>query len=65
MQGEKASIFTTEQEEQLRNLKAHFPFRIVWGAVNADTGEFEAQATSDRRRLMKRLRAGWLVAIVG
>ena len=57
-------FFTEAQEAELRNLKAHFPYRIVWGAVDQN-GTFEAQATHDRRRLNKYLRAGWLVVTIG
>lgn len=60
----RASIFTEEQESQLRMTKRMMPFRIVWGAVNQN-GEFEAHADFDRRRLNSYLRKGWLVATVG
>jgi len=61
----RASIFTTEQEAELRNLKAHFPFRIVWGTINPQDQSFEAWASTDRRELNKRLRKGHLVATIG
>lgn len=59
----RASIFTVEQEQELVNLKAHFPFRIVWGAVDTN-GTFEAHTSYDRRKLLSYLRKGWLVATV-
>lgn len=61
------SIFTAEQTSELARLKAHFPFRIVWGAVNTQTDPhtFEAHASHDRRRLMNYVRKGWLCATIG
>lgn len=53
------SVFTIEQERQLADLKAHFPFRIVWGALSPDNSEFEAHADYDRRKLMRYVRKGW------
>ena len=35
---------TPAQVSELRRLKAYFPFRIVFGVINKDTGEFEAWA---------------------
>ena len=35
---------TPAQVSELSRLKAYFPFRIVFGVVNKDTGEFEAWA---------------------
>jgi hypothetical protein len=61
----RASIFTAEQEAQLRNLKAHFPYRIIWGEVIPDTQEFVSHADYDRRGLNKSLRKGNLVATIG
>lgn len=62
----RASIFTVEQENQLRQLKRSLPFRIVWGAVNVQTEPhtFEAWATYDRRKLNAYLRKGWLVGVL-
>jgi hypothetical protein len=62
----RANIFTVEQENALKRLKAYFPFRIVWGAVNAHTGEFVSGANCTRRQAMNYARKeGWLVATVG
>jgi hypothetical protein len=62
----RASIFTVEQEAELLRLKQHFPYRLVWGAVNVNTvpHTFEAHASYTRHRLNRYLRAGWLVATV-
>ena len=61
-----ASVFTESQMTELVNLKRHFPYRIIWGAVNVQTEPhtFEAHATYDRRRLMRYVRKGWLCATV-
>ena len=61
----RASIFTLDQEQQLRTLKARLPFRIVWGEIIPDTQEFNAYASFDRRQINKSLRAGNLVATIG
>lgn len=62
-----ASIFTEQQTKDLMSLKAHFPYRIVWGAVNVNSTphDFEMHADHDRRKLNSYLRKGWLVATVG
>lgn len=61
----RASIFTVEQEAELRRMKSYFPYRIVWGAVD-ESGNFECGANSDRREMNKRLRtAGTIVATIG
>lgn len=39
-------------------LKQYFPYRIVWGVLNAITNEFSAFASSDKRAMNKELRAG-------
>ena len=61
----RASIFTAEQEQELKRLKEMLPFRIVWGAINPQNQEFCTGADFDRRRLMAKLRKGWLVATMG
>lgn len=58
----RASIFTVEQEAELRRLKAYFPYRIVWGEIIPATQQFTARASHTRRALMASLRAGNLVA---
>lgn len=60
MQNAKASIFTEEQELELVHMKAHFPFRICWGAVN-NNGEFVTGASKTLRRANDYVRKGWLV----
>lgn len=58
----RASLFTAEQETELKRLKAMLPFRIVWGCVNAQTNEVTYHADYDRRGLCRELRKGNLVA---
>lgn len=62
----RASIFTAEQEQQLRQLKAAMPFRIVWGGVSVQTEPhtFEMHADFTRHKLTSYLRKGWLVATI-
>jgi cytochrome b len=49
------------QEEQLANLKAHFPFRICWGMIDKETGEFSCFAAFDKRGMNKAARQGHFV----
>lgn len=61
----KASIFTAEQEAELRRLKAYFPYRIVWGAIS-DSGKFVMGASHTRQTLNSYLRKpNWIVATLG
>lgn len=61
----RASIFTAEQEAELRRMKSYFPYRIVWGCIVPDTQEFFMRADRNRRQLNAALRKGYLVATVG
>lgn len=36
------ATLTKEQKEELAKLKEHFPYRIVFGVIRKDTGEFQA-----------------------
>jgi hypothetical protein len=49
---------TLSQKEEMKRLKQYFPYRIVWACINSVTGEFSAQASSDKRAINKELRAG-------
>jgi hypothetical protein len=62
MQGNKASIFTEAQMAEIGRLKAYFPYRVVWAAVNAETGEFHCGANATRKQLNIFMRRGapWL-----
>lgn len=61
---EVKDFFTPAQTEELRQLKAMCPFRIVWGRIDPLTKEFSAHTSYDRRAINKSLRAGYQVAIV-
>jgi hypothetical protein len=61
----RASIFTVEQEAELRRLKTYFPYRLVWGCVNSQTQEVTFHTSYDRRQLNRELRKGNLVATIG
>ena len=61
----RASIFTAEQEAELKKIKQYLPYRIVWGAINPQDQSFHTGADFDRRRINDRLRKGWLVATIG
>lgn len=61
----RASLFTVEQENELRRLKAYFPFRIVWGVVD-ENGNFTCGASTTRRELNRLLRKpGSIGATIG
>lgn len=51
------------QQEELTNLKRHFPFRIVFAAVNSETGEVQFHARNTRRKMNYFLRKGWKVFV--
>ena len=48
-----------QQTKELQNLKAHFPFRIVYGALK--DGEFVASAVTSKRIPNQLARQGWQV----
>jgi hypothetical protein len=43
---------TEDQKTQLSNLKAHFPYRVIFGVLYND-GKFESYAEHDKRKLNK------------
>ena len=49
---------TPAQVSELRRLKAYFPFRIVFGVINKDSGEFEAWAKPTKHAANRLARAG-------
>lgn len=53
---------TQEQREQLDMLVRHYPFRIVWCAINRE-GEFLTGADYNRRQINKMARLGYQVAV--
>lgn len=57
------SVLTAEQEAEMRHLRTHFPYRIVWGEIVPVTGVFSAYASPNRRALNKSLRAGNIISI--
>lgn len=67
IQTSSGGIFTAEQTAELARLKQYFPYRIVWGGIDADTGEFYTGADCDRRKLNAFLRKkpGNIVATFG
>ncbi len=56
---------TAEQTAELKRLKAYFPYRIVFGVIDKDTGAFEAWANSTMRIANQRARAGHHVFVWG
>ncbi len=53
---------TKLQEDELRRLKAYFPFRpVVFGTINPETNEFQCHANYNKRKMNNFLRKGWVV----
>lgn len=52
---------SADQHAQIARMKASFPFRIAYGALNPKTGEFVASAVTSRCITNKLAREGWLV----
>ena len=50
-----------QQIAEVAKMKQYFPFRIAYGALNPQTGEFFASAATTMLPLNKRIREGWLV----
>lgn len=55
---------TEAQKNQVLKMKASFPFRIAYGALNEKTGEFIASAVTSKRIPNKLVREGWKVWMV-
>ena len=55
---------TATQQTELTNLKAHFPYRIIYAQIDKDTGEFFAAAVTNMRIPNKLAREGHLVFVV-
>lgn len=52
---------TPEQHAELSRLKSHFPFRIVYGAINPATNEWQCGAVTTKRAPNDLARKGWQV----
>ena len=55
-------VLTEQNNRDLDRLKQYFPFRHIWYAIV--DGEFQAQATVDKRRMNKLARAGHKVFLL-
>ncbi len=58
------TTISPEQEQEMRQVKAHFPYRVVCGALHPESGEFEVYATYDRRKANGLARKGWAVFVL-
>ena len=56
---------TEEQMRQLQRLKAYFPYRVVFGVLDKDTGAFEARAGRTMAAANNAARKGHLVFVYG
>lgn len=52
---------TDTQRAEIARMKASFPFRVAYGALNPQTQEFIASAVPDLRIPNRLAREGWLV----
>lgn len=43
----------------MTRLKAYYPFRVVWGAINPETLEVMTGANATRRQVKAYMRKGW------
>jgi hypothetical protein len=56
---------TDAQTQELVQLKRHFPYRIVYGALDPETGEFIKNTAYDKRKPNKLARQGFTVFLLG
>ena len=56
--------FTESQIQELQHLKNWFPYRIVFGVIDAGTGEFNAYAKTTMHTANRLARQGNFVAIL-
>lgn len=52
---------TEDNKKEMARLAEYFPFRIVWGMINKDTGEFFAYADMALRHYNMAVKAGHIV----
>ncbi len=52
---------TTGQRQEITSLKSHYPYRIIYGMIDKDTGEFQASAVTTMRIPNKLVREGHTV----
>lgn len=45
--------------DELVRIKAYYPFRIVWGAINPETLETVTDASATRKQVNAYMRKGW------
>lgn len=57
-------MLNNEQAQELRRLKQYFPYRIVFGVLNKDTGEFAAYAKLTKHTANKLAREGHQVFLL-
>lgn len=57
----KTIELTAEQETEMRRMKSHFPYRIIYAALHPDTGEFWASAVTSMRIPNKFARQGYAI----
>lgn len=48
-------------ETEMKRLKGYFPYRIIWGGYDPETGDFESGAVATMRIPNAQLRKGWKV----
>lgn len=49
----------SKMQSDMNRLKAYFPYRIVWGAINSETFEFVTGANVTKRQVNDFSLKGW------
>lgn len=57
-------MLTDQQSQELKRLKQHFPYRIVFGVIDKDTGAFEAYAKTTMHTANSLTRKGHAVFLL-
>lgn len=57
-------MLTEKQNAELVRIKGYFPYRIVFGVVRKDTGEFEAYAKTTMHTANRLAREGHAVYVL-
>jgi hypothetical protein len=55
---------TDAQVQELKGLKCHFPYRIVFGTLKPETGEFVMRTAYTKQTPRNWARRGWKVFLV-
>lgn len=60
----ESTELSVEQVREMQRLKAYFPFRIVYGAIQPETKEWKTAAVTTRHAPNRLAKLGWSVYIL-